>query len=117
MDYSENIYLIRFDVVDDSIRSFNDFANLIQLIFAHFLSGKREHGDLFGTPRDAVYHPSGVFSGIVRYVPVDGVEMSFGRLGPVDSHSARPYFSRISRTSLVRPALLSPRPASIAWRT
>ena len=80
-------------------------------------AGQREFGDLLGSSGQAVNDPQCVLRGVPCNVGVDGFEVFKGGGGPVDLHFGSPNSARTCSTSVVRPASLSAKPDSMAWRT
>ena len=61
MYYAENINLIRFDVVDDSVRAFYHFSDLVCIVFWNTTAGEGEVGDLLRPSCQPIDHTLGIF--------------------------------------------------------
>lgn len=70
---SENIYLIRFDMVDNSAGAFNYFSNGVNFIPRHNAAGQRVATDLLRAPCQAIHHAFDIFRGILGNVRIEGV--------------------------------------------
>jgi hypothetical protein len=53
MDHGEHVDLAGFDVIDDSVRPFDDFPDLRSFVLRNHPAGEREIADLLGPPRQA----------------------------------------------------------------
>ena len=54
VDHGNNVYLIGFDVIDDSVGSFQNFPYLWELDFRDDAAGLGEGADLLGTSGETV---------------------------------------------------------------
>lgn len=61
VDDSQDVDLIRLDVVDDSKGAFHDLANLWYSEFRGLAPRQGELSDLLGASGQAVHNPQGVF--------------------------------------------------------
>lgn len=104
MNHGEHVNLVRLDEVDDPVRPFDDFANLIHLVFGNEPTRLRERTDLLGALRQMIHRPLGVFGRVLRNKVVDGGKMTLRGVRPMDVHSVSPYLALTSFTCFVRPA-------------
>ena len=110
----DDIHLIGFDVINDPVWALKDFAYLRKLGFGNDATGLGKIADLLGTSCQAVNDSLGVLRGALSEVGMKVSKMAYRRVGPVDLHFGSPNEERTCSTSVVRPALLSATPASIA---
>jgi len=110
MHNGQDIDLVGLDVVDDPVWAFDHLPDLLQSIFWNDSAGLGKCRDLLRSPRQAVHHVSSIFRRILRNIVIDSGQMILSRFRPVDVHFGSPYCARTSRTSIVRPALLSASP-------
>jgi hypothetical protein len=54
----KHVDLFRFDVIDDAIGTFDDFANLIEVVFGNPATREGVLGNLSGTSSQTIDHPS-----------------------------------------------------------
>ena len=96
--------LVWLDIVDDSVRSFDDLPNLGHFVFRNHAAGERQLANLLRAPRQTVNHSFGIGRRVSRNVAVDRIQVPQSGIGPVDVHSRKPYLRRTSCTSVVLPA-------------
>ena len=96
MHDGQDIYLLYLDPIDDSIRSFDHFADLWRSILRHNASRKRKRGNLLRTPCQPIRHALSIQRRIPGDTLVDGQEMLDGCVRPVNSHCDSPNFARTS---------------------
>ena len=61
VDDSDNVHLVGFDVIDDSVRTFQNFPYLREFNFRDDAAGLGESADLLGASGEAVNDSQGVF--------------------------------------------------------
>ena len=117
MNHCDDIHLIWFYVVHDSVGSLNDLTNLWTLGFGNDAAGLWERADLLRPSCQTVNNSLGILRRVLSDVGMKTSKVAYRRVGPVDLHFGSPNEERTCSTSVVRPALLSANPVSIAWRT
>jgi hypothetical protein len=60
VDHSDNVHLVRLDVIDDSVGAFQNFPYLWEFDFRDNAAGLREGADLLGTSGETVNDSQGV---------------------------------------------------------
>ena len=117
MEDGDHVKAIRHHTVDQAIRVDDQFPQVRIVIGWHDAPRVRVINELHGAVRKLVDDTLGVERCIALDVLVDAIEVGL-RLGrPDHPHSDRPYLARTVLTSSPRPASLSARPRSIAWRS
>jgi len=61
MNDSDDVYLVGLDVIDDSVRTFQNFPYLREFDFRDDAAGLGESADLLGASGEAVNDSQGVF--------------------------------------------------------
>ena len=82
MDDSQDVDLVRLDVVDDPVGTLEDLADLIEVVFGDLAARERKGRDLLRASCEAIEDALGVGRRVLRDVGVDGVEMLLSRVPP-----------------------------------
>lgn len=117
MNDGKNVNLIWLQVVDDSVGPFDQFANLGQLELCHYATGQRKICDLLRAASQTINGSLSVLRRLLPNVGVDRPKMPERSVGPMNFHWDNLNSRRTSSTLRVRPASLSAKPDSMAWRT
>jgi len=114
VNHRDDIHLVGFDVVDDPVGALKNFAYLRKLGFGNDAAGLGKVADLLRTPCQAVNDSLRILWRALSDVGMKASKVAYRSVGPVDLHFGSPNEERTCSTSVVRPALLSANPASIA---
>ncbi len=116
VNHCDDIHLIRLDVIHDSVGSLKDFTNLWMLGFGNDAAGLWERADLLRTSCQAVNNSLCILRLVLSNVGMKTSKVAYRSIGPADLHFGSPNEARTCSTSVVRPAVLSANPVSMAWR-
>jgi hypothetical protein len=76
MDDGHHIYPIGPDAVDDAIRPFKHFSEILPLKLRHHATRARERADLHGPPGEAIHDAPGIDRRVLRDVFVDATKLT-----------------------------------------
>jgi hypothetical protein len=113
MNYGHDVYSLRQDSIEDSIRRLNELAYRI-VVLRDRGSDQWELRKLFRSASNSVDDLLGVARRVQCKVAMNGYQVIRRGIRPVYNHGVRPKRLRTSSTESVRPSSLSFRPASIA---
>jgi len=117
MNNGKHVDLVRRDAVDDPKGALDNLTDLGEPEFRDFTPRHGEISNLLGAAGQPIDKAQSIFGRIPCNVGVDGPQMVTRRIRPMDFHFSKPNCARSVSTLVVRPAWLSARPDSMAWRT
>lgn len=114
VNHCDDIYLIGFDVINNTIRALKDFTYLWKVGFRNGAAGLGEVADLLRSSGQTINDSLSVLRRALLDVGMKSLDVTYRGVGPVNPHFGRPNEERTCSTSVVRPVLLSANPASMA---
>jgi len=117
VNHFDDIHVIRLYVIHDSVESLKDFTNLWILSFGNDEAGLWESADLLRPSGQTVNNSPCILWRTLSNAGMKTSNVAYRGVGPVDLYFGSPNEERTCSTSVVRPALLSANPVSIALRT
>lgn len=92
VDKSYYVYLVWSDVVDDSVSTFDYFADLLGIKLRNYSTREREFPDLLTSPCEPIDDRDSVFRRNASEIIVDCPQMIKRVVSPFDLHLSSPNF-------------------------